>query len=261
MKILAIALTTWREVVRRKDAYVLLILMGALLVTLVSLDVFGLGGVVRYVADVGLLMAWLFSWVLAVTVSSRQLPREETRGTVFPLLAKPVSRIELILGKWLGSWSIVTLATLGFYALVVVIVAAKGGRLSAAALLQGFVLHACALAVIAAIGLVFSARMNNDAAASMTFVLTAASFAVVPRVPEFMTHESGFAAGMLMFLYNLMPHFEVFDLRKRIVHDYGPASWRTFLLVVLYALLVTAAFVALAWVAYRRKRFTRSALG
>lgn len=258
---LVIAQTVWLQMLRRKDAYVLLILMGAMLVTLVSVDMFGLGGAVRYVTETGLLLAWLFGWILAVNVTARELPTEESRGTLFPLLAKPVTRLHLVAGKWLGAWTAVAGALLAFYALVTLTVLARGRLLDLTALLQGYVLHAGALGIIASIAILFSTRLNHDAAASMAYVLTAASFLVVPRVPEFVARESGFHAYALLFLYNVLPHFEVLDMRKRIVHDYGPAPWNVFLLALLYALLFTALFLALSWLAYHRKRFTRGTLG
>jgi len=247
--------------IRKKDVYVLLILLGTLLVALVSLNIFGLGGVVGYVKDVGLLMAWIFGWILAVNVSSRELPQEETRGTIFPLLAKPVTRFELIAGKWVGSWSIVAFATLVFYLLIMGIVLARGGAFSPVTLVQGYILHCAALGVISAIGIAFSTRMNHDAAASISYVLTGTAFLVIPRIPEFMARETGFGAGALMFLYNLIPHFEVFDMRKRIVHDYGTAGWGTFFLVLAYGILLISLFILVAWLAYRKKRFSRGDLG
>ncbi|MBN1556845.1 MAG: ABC transporter permease [Lentisphaerae bacterium] len=252
-----IAHTLWLSVLRRKDAYVLLILLAALPAALASLDIFGLGGAVRYVTDVGLLMAWLFGWILAVIVSTRELPAEEQNGTIFPLLAKPVSRWALVAGKWLGAWLAVTAATVCFYLVIAGITLLRGGSLSPAALLQAVVLHAAALAVLAAAGILFSTRLHGDAAATLTFALSAASFLVVPRIPEFLAQRTGWSAGILLFLYHLLPHFEVFDLRKRLVHDYGPADGRTVALVVLYGAALAGLFLCLAWLAYRNKRFER----
>lgn len=255
-----IAENVWREILRRKDVYVLLILLGALLVTLVSLDVFGLDGLVRYVADVGFLMAWLFAWILSINVAARELPQEESRGTIFPLLAKPVTRLEVLLGKWLGVTSIVMAATVVFYAAVCGVVLARGGFLDPMTLLQALLLHGMAIGIMTAVAILFSTRMNHDAAATLGYILTGASFAVVPRVPAFLARESGFNAGMLLFLYNALPHFEVFDLRRRLVHNYGPVEWRVVGLVALYGLALTAAFLLLAWLAYRNKRFSRGSL-
>lgn len=267
VRISTIAWIVWLELLRRKDVYVLLILLGVLLFALGTLDIFGLAGVVGYVKDIGLMLAWLFGWILGVTAGARELPREESRGTIFPLLAKPVRRLDIVLGKWLGAWSVVTASTLLFYLLVCAVVLLAMTRdmtaaqvLNPAALAQGFILHALALAVVVAVALAFSTRMNYDAAATLSYVVTAAAFFVVPRVPEFLVQQKGLSNIVLMALYHLLPHFELFDMRKRIVHDYGPIPTATFLMVLAYGLLLCGVILALAWCAYRRKLFSRSTL-
>jgi ABC-type transport system involved in multi-copper enzyme maturation permease subunit len=255
-----IAYTLWLEMIRRKDIYVLLILLGSLLITLVSLDVFGLGGVVGYIKDVGLLAAWILGWILAISMSSRELPQEEARGTIFSLLAKPVTRFEIVAGKWLGAWTVVCTAVMLFYLLVVAVVLGKRGSFNVATLLQGYLLHCALLAFLCAAGLAFSTRLNRDAAASITFVLSTASFLVVPRIPEFMVSETGVRASLLMFLYNLLPHFEVFDMRMLIAQGYGRISWRIFVMVLAYGMALTSCTILAAWILYRNKRFSRGSL-
>jgi len=259
-RILTIASTVWMEIIRKKDVYVLLILLGTLLMALVSLNVFGLGGTVKYVKDLGLLMALIFSWILGVNISSRELPSEEAQGTVFPLLAKPITRAELICGKWLGTWSIASAATLLFYILITGVVQFKGGTFNLAALLQAFILHSLTLGIICIIAIAFSTRMNQDASAAMAYVVTGTAFFVVPRIPELMAQATGFSANVLFLLYNLLPHFEVFDMRKRLVHDFGPASWKMVLIVACYGVLISLVFFLAAWLAYRNKRFSRGNL-
>jgi ABC-type transport system involved in multi-copper enzyme maturation permease subunit len=259
-RIFTIALTVWLEMIRRKDMYVLLILLAGLMVTLVSLDIFGLGGVTGYVKDMGLLIAWLLGWILAITVASRELPQEESSGTVFPLLAKPVTRFDVVAGKWLGAWTIVCAAVLLFYALIIGVVLAKGGGFNAATLLQGFVLHCAVLAMLSAVALAFSTRMNHDAAATISFVLSTASFLVIPRIPEFMTNTTGLRAGLMMFCYNLLPHFEVFDMRMLITQGYDPISGKAFVAILAYGATMTLIALLAAWLAYRNKRFVRGDL-
>ena len=258
IRICTVATTVWLKLLRRKDIYVLLILLGSILSVLVSLDVFGLSGAIRYIKETGLMMAWLFGWILAIISSTSELPDEEKNGTIYPLLAKPLTRLELITGKWLGCWTIACTATLMFYSLVFTVVIIKGGSLHFPVLLQGYLLHCSALAVMCALGLAFSTRMNHDAAATVSFVLTACMFIIIPRVPEFMLMETGFNSGMLMFLYNALPHFELFDMRRRLVHDFPCISPRVFSIIIIYALLWTSLFLGAAWSAYKNKSFERS---
>ncbi len=256
-RIFAVAWAVWLETIRRKDFYVLLILLGSLLFALLSVDIFGLGSRIRYIMDTGLLLAWLFSLVLVVNLVGRQLPREEETGTIFPLLAKPITRGEVIIGKWLGGWSAAAAATLVFYGVVWGVVRAWSGSIDAVVLIQGWMLHVAALAMIAALTLAISTRMTYGAAATTAFILVAAAYTIVPRVPELVINERGMTLNALLVLYYLLPHFEVFDLRQRIVHDWETMDWGSFGEALLYGLLVTLVFLVLAWIAYRHKRFSR----
>lgn len=258
-----VAIMAWvvcLEIIRRKDVYVLLILLGALLFVLLSLNVFGLGGVVRYVMDVGLLFAWLFSLILGVTSAARQLPREESSRTIFPLLAKPVTRGELVIGKWLGAWISTVVATGVFYALVVAVTKLRGGEVSYVTLWQGFTLHGLALAMVGALAIWLSARLNFDAATACSLIFIGACFFVAPRVPEMLVYEQGPAANALLALYYALPHLELLDLRMRIVHMWGRLPWRVFAMLTGYGLVWTVLLLTLAWLAYRRKPLRRGVI-
>jgi len=257
-RIRTIAVIGWLEMLRRKDLYVLLILLGALLFTLVSLNIFGLGSVTGFVKDAGLLAAWLFGWILAVTCASRQLPQEEARGTILPLLAKPIRRGELIVGKWLGAWSVVSAAVLCFYLLTLAMVWLYGGSFELVSLAQALVLHVAALGIVAALAIALSARLNQDAAATITYVATAAMFLLVPRVPQMVTHAQGWRQTALLILYGTLPHFELFDMRHRVVHQYGPMRWTFFGAILLYGAIVISILLVLAWLGFHNKHFSRS---
>jgi len=256
-RIATVAWVVWLQTLRRKDAYVMLVLLGSMLMAIVSLDIFGLGRVVGYVKDVGLLLAWIFAWVLGVSISTRQLPAEETSGTIFALLAKPIRRIELLVGKWLGCWSVVAVATLLVYGLLTGMVLLKGGTFAAGALLQAVVLHLVATGIVIGLGLAFSCRLHADASAALTTVLTGASFLILPRVPAFLADVSGPRGVAMAMLYYAAPHFELLDMRRRLVHGYGALPGSVFFTVLAYGLLLIALSLVVAWLLYRNKRFLR----
>ncbi len=252
-----IARLVWLEAVRRKDLYVLLVLLGALLAVVMSVDVFGLGGVGRYVLETALLLSWLFSIALTVTVAGRQLPAEEQKGTVFALLAKPVTRFELLAGKWAGSVALAATANAAFYAVTAAAGALRGAPPGPAAFLQAYLLHTCALGLLAACALAFSTRGSADAASTLTYLAAAAGYVVVPAVPRLVAHADRLSASALTFLYYALPHLEFFDLRRRVVHGWGPAPWDAAGLALLYGLGWSALLLGAAWLAYRRRYFRR----
>ncbi|HBA85853.1 MAG TPA: hypothetical protein DCZ95_17355 [Verrucomicrobia bacterium] len=258
-RVLTIARVVWLEMIRRKDLYVLLILLAALLMVLISVNVYGLGSVARYVKDVGFLLTWLCAWFFAIGAAGRQLPQEEARGTIYSLLAKPVTRIELLLGKWFGAWTIAVAATAVFYLLVMGVTHLRGGHFVSGSLIQAFLLHAVNLGMVTALALAFSTRTTYGAAASLTYVTTLASFVLAPQIPVLLTQETGIRAQALLVLYYALPHFELFDLRQRVVHDWGAAPWSMVSVIVVYGILWIVVFLGLAWFGYRRKRFSRGA--
>lgn len=258
-KATVIAGLVWLDLLRRKDVYVLGVLLIALLASLLSIDVFGLSGATRYALDLGLLLSWFFSLLLAIKLTARQLPGEERSGTIYPLLAKPLSRGALLTGKWLGAWSGTVAATALFYLMSVSVVLLKGQTVSFPTLFQAMLLHAGALAVVCALALLLSTRSNADAAGMLSWVVVVGSSLIVPRVPRLAAVSDPLREKALMIMYYLLPHFELFDLRMRLIHDWGAAPWWPVLGAVLYAAVLTASFLILAWLSYRRKVFVRGA--
>lgn len=256
-RIFTIAQTVWLEMLRRKEFYVLLVLLGILVMSLLSLDVFGLGGVVAYIKDIGLLLIWALSWILAVNLSCRQLPREESQGTIFPLLAKPLSRSELLVGKWMGAWFAVIFAVVCFYILLAAIILLQGGGFPPVVLGQALTLHLMALAVVTALGIALSTRLNHDAAATLTYVLSGSFFLILPRIPSVAMSLDDWRTDVLLVFYYSLPHLELFDIRRRLIHNWEPLSYGTWVEVMFYGLLFTAVFLVAAWLAYRNKRFVR----
>ncbi len=256
-KQITIASVVWLELWRRKDLYVVMILMISLLGYLLSLNIFGMSSSHRYIMEMGLLLSWLMSWVLTVNLSSRQLPEEEQRGTIYPLLAKPITRGELIVGKWLGCWVAGSTATLLFYLLTSAVVMMRGGTLHLITLGQGLLLHCSLLGIAAALAMTLSTRLNQDAAATLTYILSVVFFVFIPDIPEILVRENTASPGLLSAAYYALPHFEVFDMRRRVVHEWGPAPAGAVGLSIVYALAWSLLLLKFSWLAYQNKTFRR----
>src|SRR5262249_27798028 len=80
-----------------------------------SVNLFGDPSIARYLKEVCLLLIWISSLVIAIATAARQLPAEKESRTIFPLLAKPVTRGEVMLGKFFGCWGACGLALVVFY--------------------------------------------------------------------------------------------------------------------------------------------------
>lgn len=256
-RITSVARIVLLGLLRRKQLYVMLILMAAIISVLLSINIFGLGSMSSYVRDIGLTLTWLISWIIAVQLSARELPQEESRGTIFSLVAKPLTRIEILVGKWLGAWIAAVFCAFLCYLMLLSLLLLRNLHTDYIALLQAVILHSFFLAILCSITIAFSTRMNADAAATLGFVLTGLAALGVPRLPHLAVLDSGFRQYALLFIYHLAPHMEFFDMRRRLVHDWGAAPWGAVLIAVTYALFYSSAWLAAGWLAYRHKRFSR----
>ena len=113
--VLALAGVVFKEMYRRKDFYVLLVLTAVITLLAGSVNLFNEAGVVRYLKDVCLILIWVSGLVIAVTTTARQIPAERENRTIFPLLAKPVTRAHVIVGKFFGCWLACGVALVVFY--------------------------------------------------------------------------------------------------------------------------------------------------
>ncbi len=113
--VFAVAGIVIKEMYRRKDFYVLLILTVLITGVMGSVTFFNDDKIVRYLKELCLLLIWISSLVIAITTIARQMPSERENRTIFPLLAKPISRGELLIGKFLGCWLACGIALVCFY--------------------------------------------------------------------------------------------------------------------------------------------------
>src|SRR3984885_7712244 len=160
--IFAVAGVVIKEMYRRKDFYVLFVLTAAITLLLGSVNFFNDDRIVRYLKEICLLLIWISSIVIAVMTTARQIPAERESRTIFPLLAKPVGRGQLILGKFLGCWAASGLALVVFYFFFGIISASREHTLPLGPYFQAITLHWLGLGIMIALvlmgSLVFTAR-------------------------------------------------------------------------------------------------------
>ena len=91
-KVFALATVVVKELYRRKDFYVLFVLTALVTLVMGSANLFNDDKIVRYLKELCLLLIWVSGLVIAISTAARQIPAERESRTIFPLLAKPVTR-------------------------------------------------------------------------------------------------------------------------------------------------------------------------
>src|SRR2546426_1081035 len=148
--ILAIAGVVLKELYRRKDFYVLFVITAVITLVMGSVTFFNQENISRYLKEICLFLIWAAALVIVVTSTVRQIPAEREQRTLFPLLAKPVTRLQLLLGKFLGCWLASGLSLVLFYLFFGVVAGAREHSWPVASYLQAGVLHWFMLGIVCA---------------------------------------------------------------------------------------------------------------
>ncbi len=102
MTILTIARNTFRENIRDKILYNLILFALIMILSSVVLGQLTLGHEQKVIIDLGLSAISIFGTLIAVFIGISLVYKELEKRTVYALLAKPVRRYQFILGKYLG---------------------------------------------------------------------------------------------------------------------------------------------------------------
>ncbi len=111
-RIWAIASNTFRDLVRQKVFYFMLVFALILIGTSLAMSAMTFKGQLETVMDVCLGAMSVFTMLLAVLATAMLLPKDMEDRTLYTILAKPVSRFEYLAGKLKGVTMILFVATL-----------------------------------------------------------------------------------------------------------------------------------------------------
>lgn len=250
----AIAKVVLLEMYRRKDFYVLFILTTLITLAMGSVILFHDPQIVRYLKDLCLFLILASSLFIAIGATARQIPAERESRTIFPLMAKPVSRAEILIGKFLGCWLACGVALLFFYIFFACVVAAREHSLPLASYFQAITLHWAMLAIIVGMTLlgsiVFTAVSSNI---TIAFIAVVFILLVGRHLHKVALHMNEIAGTLITGLYFIIPHLELFDVRDLIVHDWPTIPWAYWFIAIVYAGVYSALLLLASWLVFRRK--------
>jgi Cu-processing system permease protein len=254
-KILAVAGVVIKELYRRKDFYVLFILTTLITCLMWLLNFFHDEQIVRFIKEICLMLIWISALVISVTTAARQIPTERESRTIFPLLAKPIARWQVLVGKFVGCWLASGAALLVFYVFFALVSASREHTLPVAAYFDAFWLHWQMLGIIIAMTLFGSVVLSAAANITIIFIVSVGILSLGGFLHKIAEHMAEPSASLLTALYYLIPHLELFNMRELIIHDWAlaPGMWLDVLAATLYGFGYTAFFLLAACLVFRRK--------
>ena len=247
----AIALNTFREAIRDRILYLLLVFALILIGVSRLLSLLTVGNEEKIIKDMGLAAISLFGVLTAAFVGVNLVFKEIERRTVYTLLAHPVRRWQFLGGKFLGLLAVIgmnlTLMTLGLSLLL--LFRGQGPW----ELLPAVLLIYVELVVITAFALLFSSLTNPILAAVWTFAtyvvghLTWSLKLLQERIPE------GIGRTMCEVVYWILPNLERLNVKREVVH--GLALPFGIVQPIAYGLAYALIVLTLACLVFERKDF------
>ncbi len=252
-RVAVIAFNTFRENLRDRILYNLLffalLLIGAS-VLLASLTIMEHH---KIVTDMGLAAINLVGVIIAIFVGIGLVSKEIERRTVYTIMARPISRTQFILGKYLGLvltlsvnaviMLIVYLITLGMYRVPI-----HGG------LFQAIQLIFIEWLLVTAIALFFSTFSSSTLSAIMTLAFYVIGHLTADFKGIAAKSQSEIVKAIMTGLYYVCPNLEVLNVK-------GPAAMGEAvsvpyeILASLYGLLYAALLLTGACMVFQRRDF------
>lgn len=252
-RIAAVAANSFRESVRERVFYNLAIFAVVMMMSGLLLARLSIRQHDKLIKDLGLACVDVFGLVIAIFVGVGLVSKEIERRSLHPLLAKPLTRDEFFLGKFLGLAGTllvnVVAMTLGLL-LTLWLTGAKPSASLLGAILPIFL----GLVLTVSLALLFSTLTSSSNAALVTLCLVVAGrFAdVIRNMKQVVPAAPGW---LVQALYFAIPNFRNFDFKSRVAYgDTVPAA--TLGWVTLYALVYVALALCAGLWAFRRKEFS-----
>jgi ABC-type transport system involved in multi-copper enzyme maturation permease subunit len=239
------------ESLRRKDLWVVAILGGLILIGAGALGIFGVEGLGVFIKDLASTVLGFCSTIVACLISTRLIPDEVKQRTLYPLLARPVSRLDLLIGKLIGAigvaWiSFLMLSAMTAFALLLFHIPMT------AIMLQYMIAKMMGLALVCSVGLAFSTYMTPAGAATMTLIFSFCSAAISRAL--FM---AGAGQPSMQWLFKLIngafPQPHLYDFGALATYNWSLRPASLFLDLFIYLLAYGSAMVAIAWLKFRKQ--------
>ncbi len=252
-RLLAVAANTFRETVRERVLYSLVFFALAMTLSGLLLRQLSIGQDEKIIKDLGLAAIDFFGTLIAIFIGVGLVSKEIEKRSLFPLLAKPVSRSEFFLGKFVGLAFTLLVNTAAMSAGLLLTLGILGHRAELRLLQAVFCLY-LGLLIVVALALFLSTLTSSALAAVGTvgIVLAGRSSDVIRNMRQVAPDAP---AGLVDFLYYAIPNLRNFDFKGRVVYGEGiPAE--TLVFVALYAAAYLGVLLALGLLSFSKRDFS-----
>lgn len=255
-RIAAIARNAFREAVRDRVLYNLVLFM--LLLTGASIFIGELSGGQerKVIVDLGLSAMLLFGVFIAIFVGVGLVYKEIERRTIYAVFSKPVGRGEFLVGKYLGLCLtlLVNVLVMGVGVSLALLYVSKGWDPLIPTIWPAVLLIYMELMLLTAIALLFSSFSSPALSALLTFMVFIIGHFSADLKNLAVSLGSSSARTLFTALYYLLPNLANYSFITPAAHGRAPSAGFVFA-TGLYALVYIAVILAVATLVFSRRNF------
>jgi ABC-type transport system involved in multi-copper enzyme maturation permease subunit len=246
-----IALNTIRELLRNKLLYNLLFFAVLLIASSLFIAQLTIGQWDRIILDMGLGAAELSGVLIAVLIGVSLVAGEIDRKTIFPTLAKPLSRGAFIAGRYTGLATMLSMNVAVMTVSVAVVLRMAGYTLSRSAAAAALLIFV-ELLVMAAAAIFFSSFTTPILASAFALSLFLIGHLVGSLQAFAHRTKSGTARAVTLAAYRVLPDLELLNLKAQAANNLPVPPGATSS-AALYGVAYAAIFVLLAIAIFSRR--------
>jgi ABC-type transport system involved in multi-copper enzyme maturation permease subunit len=251
-RILSISLNTFRETLREKLLYNLLIFALLMIGSSILLSRLTLGDANRLILDLGLASINIFGVIIAIFVGIGLVSKEIDKKTIYTILSKPVPRYEFLLGKYIGLCITLLANTTIMVAGLFMVLKFMQVPIEVV-LFQSVLLIYVELLVVTAVALLFSTFTSSTLSAIFTLAIYVIGH-LSGDLKNLGSKLDSVSQGVLNALYYLMPNLERFNLKGHVIHqlDIGMMDMT---LIICYGMAYATLVLLVATIIFQRRDF------
>lgn len=214
--VLAIAANTFKETIRNKILYNILLFAGIIIALSISFGQWSVFARVQVMNDFGLATMSISGLLLAVFIGSSMLGKEISGRTIYLMATRPIPRASILWGKFLGVY-LTLLLNFGIMSLFFAVSLKLAGGSFTVLHTQALLLLFVELGVILATSLLFSVLSSPTLAAIFTIGFYIGGHFNDLGGMEAITKGSEVMVPLLKFINVVVPNLEHFNLRSAVV--------------------------------------------
>lgn len=253
-RILAVAKNAFREAVRDRVLYNLIVFVLLITASAVFLGELTAGQEARVIVNLGLTAMLIFGAFIAIFVGVSLVWKEIEKRTVYAIFSKPVGRGEYIIGKFIGLSATLLLNTIVMGVGVSLALLYVGNSSLAASIWPTVLLIFLELTITTAVAILFSSFSTPALSALLTFlVFVIGHFSTALRE---LSRDMASEVARLLFsgLYYIMPNFSHFSFATEAANGMTPNSAMLGGSIV-YAVVYNIILITVTVVIFSRRNF------